>query len=70
MLLVGRGLESNDTSNITIEIKKMVWAITAALPGIIPNPVIPAISAMIKNKIALRIIGSRIFDSKVRGNNL
>jgi hypothetical protein len=29
---------------------------TAALPAIIPNPDTPVISAMIKNKIALRII--------------
>jgi len=29
---------------------------TAALPAIIPNPETPDISAMIKNKIALRII--------------
>jgi len=41
---------------MTIEIKKMVLAITAALPAISPNPDTPAISAMIRNKIALRII--------------
>ena len=34
----------------------MVWAITAAPPLIIPNPVTPVISAMIINKIALRIM--------------
>ena len=59
MLLVGRGLESNDTRSITIEIKKMVCAITAAPPAVIPKPVTPAISAMIKNKIALRTISLR-----------
>ena len=59
MLLVGRGLDSNDTRSITTEIKKMVRAITAALPAIIPNPDTPDISAMIKNRIALRIISLR-----------
>lgn len=33
----------------------------AALPAIIPNPVTPAISAMIKNRIALRTI-IQVFD--------
>lgn len=56
-MLLGRGgIDNNETSNITIEIKKMVCAITAALPAIIPNPKIPAISAIIKNKSALRTI--------------
>lgn len=52
----GGGLESKETRSITIAIKKMVFAITAVLPATIPNPIIPAISAIIKNKIALRII--------------
>ena len=37
-------------------IKKIVCAITAALPAITPNPNTAAISAIIKNIIALRII--------------
>jgi hypothetical protein len=36
--------------------KKRVLAITAALPAIIPNPVTPVISAIIINRIALRIM--------------
>ena len=36
--------------------KKMVLAITAALPAIIPNPDTPAISAMTKNRSALLIM--------------
>jgi hypothetical protein len=56
MLRVGRGLERNETRSMTTEMKKMVLAITAALPGIIPNPATPAIIAIIKNIIALRII--------------
>ena len=56
MLRVGGGVDNKETRSITIEIKKIVWAITAALPAIIPNPVTPAISAMIRNKIALRIM--------------
>jgi hypothetical protein len=58
MLLEDGGVESNDTRSITIEIKKIVCAITAALPAITPNPKTPVISAMIKNIIALRIIKS------------
>ena len=62
MLRVGRGLERNETRTITIEMKKIVLAITAALPAIIPNPVTPAIIAMTKNIIALRIISLRFND--------
>ena len=56
MLLEGGGLESKETRSITIAIKKIVFAITAVLPATTPNRIIPAISAMIKNIIALRII--------------
>ena len=55
----GAGVDSKDTRSITIEIKKMVWTITAALPGIRPNPATPVISAMTENRIALRIISQR-----------
>ena len=52
----GGGLESKDTKSITIAIKKIVFAITALLPAITPNPNTPVISAIIKNIIALRTI--------------
>ena len=68
MLSVGRGLDKIDTRSITIDMKKTVWAITAALPSIIPNPATPAISAMIKNKIALRII-IQVFKKFVNGED-
>ncbi len=58
MLLVGL-VDSKETRNITSEIKKTVCAITAALPAITPNPNTAAISAIIKNIIALRIIISK-----------
>jgi len=56
MLLDGGGLESKETRSITTAIKKIVCAITAPLPAITPNPKIPAISAIAKNIIALRIM--------------
>ena len=56
MLLEGGGLESKDTRSITIAIKKIVFAITALLPAITPNPNTPVISAMTRKIIALRII--------------
>ena len=56
MLLEGGGLESNETRSITIAIKKIVFAITALLPAITPNPNTPVTNAMIKNTIALRTI--------------
>jgi len=52
----GGGLERKETRSITMAIKKIVFAITALLPPITPNPNTPVITAITRNIIALRII--------------
>jgi len=58
-------IESNETINNTSEIKKKVFAITAALPSINPNPDIPVTSDMIRNINALRTIVLKFYCSGI-----
>jgi len=58
-------MESKETINNTSEIKKRVFAITAALPSINPNPDIPVISDMIRNINALRTMVVKFYCSGI-----